>query len=323
MPYETSSPSLTWTRRAAPGFLLAHCALIVFSTVAFTTFLNGPPPPWLLTEPNATALRLGWKYSGPTYVVLGAIAALLHLAGRLGWRRAIAMFLIGSSVALSAELIGTSTQLPFGEYRYTTLLGYRVFGLVPFPIPISWFYMLVGCLTMTGRLLRARDDNATRWRWALVAGLILVAWDVSMDPAMVKTTHWLWGDGDLFTRNALPAPIIAFFTKDIFYGMPLSNWFGWYLTGVIIARLLLQIMPPTICAAKLSPTSLPIVLYAVNGVMPVAICIRDGMWLAAILGTIAMLVPVSLALVAAHTRHAPDADHLTRPDVITRRATIA
>ena len=287
-----------WARLAAPGFLLAHLALIAFSTVALTTFLKGPPGPWLLEEPNATVLRLAWKFSGPTYVVLGAIAALLHVGPLIGWRRALGMFVVGSAVALGAELLGTSTQLPFGEYQYTSILGYRILGLVPFPIPISWFYMIVGSLAIVGRLMTARDDNATRWKWALVGGAILVAWDVSMDPAMVKTAHWIWGDGDLFVRLGLPGPVIAFFTKDFFYGMPLSNWFGWYITGVIIARLLLQIAPPTLYAARISPTWLPIVLYAVNGIMPVALCVRDELWLAALFGSIAMLIPLALAVFA-------------------------
>ena len=293
MSQETTIP---WTRRAAPGFLLAHCVLIAFSTIALTTFLNGPPPPWLAEEPNATILRLGWKFSGPTYIVLGTLAALLHVTGRLGWKRSLAVFVVSSGVALASELTGTSTQLPFGEYQYTTLLGYRILDLVPFPIPISWYYMIVGSLVITGRLLAAHDDNATKWKWSLVGGLVLVAWDVSMDPAMVKTLHWIWGDGDLFVRLGLPAPVIAFFTKDIFYGMPASNWLGWYLTGVLISRLVLQIVPPTVYAARLAPTHLPVVLYAVNGIMPVALCLRDNMIWGAVLGSIAMLIPVALAV---------------------------
>ncbi|MCC6931367.1 MAG: carotenoid biosynthesis protein [Gemmatimonadaceae bacterium] len=286
----------SWEQRAAPWLLVAHCALIAFSTISLTTFLKGAPPPWLAEEPHATVLKWGWKLSGPTYVVLGAIAMLLHVAARIGWRRAFPMFLVTSGIALGSELLGTSTQLPFGEYHYTTLLGHRIFGLVPFPIPISWYYMIVGSLAIVGRLMVARDDNATKWKWALVGALILVAWDVSMDPAMVKTAHWVWGDGDRFASAALPAPVIAFFTKDFFYGMPLSNWFGWYLTGVIVARLTLAFAPPTMFAARLSPTLLPIVLYAVNGIMPVAICLRDDMIWGAVLGAIAMLLPVTLAL---------------------------
>lgn len=306
LPAMPDTPSLRWARRTAPGFLLVHVALIAFSTIALTTFLKGPMPTWLAQEPNATVYRLAWKFSGPSYVVLGAIAAFLHVGGRLGWRRSLPMFLVASGVALASELLGTSTQLPFGEYQYTALLGTRILGLVPFPIPISWYYMIIGSLAITGRLLVARDDNATKWQWSLVGGLVLVAWDVSMDPAMVKTLHWIWGDGDLFTRSALPAPVVAFFTKGAFYGMPLSNWLGWFVTGVVIARLVLAFAPPSLFASRLSPTSLPIALYAVNGIMPIAICARDGMVWAAVLGTAAMLLPVALAVRAGSLGTAPE-----------------
>jgi putative membrane protein len=80
--------------------------------------------------------------------------------------------------------------------------------------------------------------------------------------------------------------------------MPLSNWFGWYVTGVIIARLALAFAPPTLFAARISPTWLPIILYAVNGIMPIALCVRDDMIWGAVFGTIAMLIPVALAVKA-------------------------
>ncbi|MBK8645044.1 MAG: hypothetical protein IPN16_00505 [Gemmatimonadetes bacterium] len=65
---------------------------------------------------------------------------------------------------------------------------------------------------------------------------------------------------------------------------------------VIIARLALVFAPPTMFAARVSPTWLPIILYAVNGIMPIALCIRDDMIWGAVFGTIAMLIPVALAV---------------------------
>ena len=264
--------------RYASALFIGHIALIVFSTIALTTFLAGPPPAWLSEEPNATALRLGWTFSGPTYVVLGALAALAHATGRLGAVRALGIFVVGSLISLGSELLGTSTGLPFGPYSYTPLLGYRIGGLVPFPIPISWFYMIYGSLAICARLLPAADDQWGKLRWSLLAGAVLTAWDVSMDPAMVKTSHWVWH------------------TEGFFYGMPFSNWIGWYLTGTVIARVMLEIVPPTMFATRVGPTTLPIWLYLTNGIMPVALCIRDGMWWAAALGALAMLVPAGVAL---------------------------
>jgi putative membrane protein len=139
---------------------------------------------------------------------------------------------------------------------------------------------------MCGRLLPARDDGRTRLVWAVTAGLILTAWDVAMDPAMVRTSHWIWHE---------PGP---------FYGMPYSNWLGWIATGTVIAWLMLRVVRPTEIARRVSPTNFPLVLYAVNGIMPVAICFRHGMVWAGILGTIAMAVPVGMSLVASNRRRA-------------------
>lgn len=278
------------------AFLLGHVALIGFSTLAMVTILATPPGPWLQAEPNATIMRLAFKYSGPMYVVLGALAAFAFLTKRVGWRDASALAVVASAVSLGAELAGTSTGLPFGEYHYSTMLGYRILGLVPFPIPISWFYMLVGCLVIVARVRPASDDAATRWRWAMWAGLVLLAWDISMDPAMVRTGHWIWGQGTFFREAGWPDWLVSFFTEDRFYGMPLSNWSGWWITGTVVARLMLWIVPPTRVASALAGSSLPIALYMVNGVMPVALCLRDEMWWAAILGSVAMAVPATLAL---------------------------
>ncbi len=274
----TPAPASSALVRIARPLFIGHVALILFSTIALVTILAGPPPEWLQEGINLTIYRLGWRYSGPLYVVLGALAALAHAAGVLGTRRAIGLLLAASVVALGAELLGTSTGFPFGPYSYTPLLGYRILGLVPFPIPISWFYMLYGSLAICGRLLPARDGLRTKLLWAAVAAVVLTAWDVAMDPAMVKTAHWVWHQ---------PGP---------FYGMPWSNFAGWLLTGFVIAMLMLWIAPPSRISTHVSPTLLPIGLYAVNGIMPVAICIRDEMWWAAILGTLAMAIPVALAL---------------------------
>lgn len=295
----TTVPSSTvelGQERGARALLLAHVVLILFSAFALTTFLAGPPPAWLQTESSQLALRIGWKFSGPTYVVLGALAALLHASARFGWRRAGLLLATGTLISLAAELTGTSTGFPFGPYSYTTLLGWRVAGLVPFPIPLSWFYMIYCSLAILGRLLPAVDTSGSRLRWAALGGLTLTAWDVSMDPAMsFATAHWIWH------------------TRGFFYGMPLLNWFGWWLTGSVVAFAMLAIVRPSEFAAKVSPSPLPMWLYAVNGVFPIAICFRYGLWWAAWLGVVAMAVPLGLAMWRArHAQRARQPGHAGR-----------
>ncbi len=266
----------------ATGLIWLHAALIVFSTAAMVTFLANPSAEtqaWLAREPNATVYRIAWKFSGPTYVVAGFLAAVAHAMARLGVRpRVVAMFVTVSLLALASELLGTHTGYPFGGYAYTEMLGHRILGLVPFPIPISWACILYCSLAMCGRLLPARDDLPTRLRWAAAGAFILTAWDVAMDPAMVKTFHWVWTE------------------PGAFYGMPYTNWLGWLATGFVLSLVMLRFVPPTAFAARVSPTRLPLVLYALDGIMPVAICLRHGMFWAAGLGTLAMGLPLLLGL---------------------------
>jgi uncharacterized membrane protein len=278
--------------RLALFALAAHVALSAFSAFAFATFLTPPYPGWLSTPENAKVLVFGLQWGGQTTVVLGAVAGLAFLASAIGARRALFVFGASFALSLSSELTGTSTGFPFGVYGYTHQLGYLVAGLVPFNIPTSWFYMLVASLAICARLLPVADDGRTRWWWALVAAFVLTAWDISMDPAMVKTSHWLWHVPDLGNASA----ISQFIGTPFFFGMPLTNWLGWLLTGILVARVMLAIVPPTMWASRVAPSRFPLVLYAANGLLPIAICFRRDMVLAGVLGLIAMGLPLVLAL---------------------------
>lgn len=279
----------------ARALFVAHLAVIAFSTIAMLTILAGPPGAWAAREPAATIMPIAWRFSGPSYVVLGALSMLFFLGATVGWRRAIMVAAAACAISLAAELIGTGTGLPFGDYQYTPLLGYRIGGRVPFPIPLSWFYMVTASIAIVIRLTPVARFRRAPWRTAALAALVLLAWDVAMDPAMVRTAHWLWGGGD-WLRDVRPAWIAAFFTHAVWYGMPLSNWFGWYLTGIIIARVLLAILPPDEIHRNVAPSTYPALLYAANGVMPVALCFRDKLAGAAWGGAIVMALPVLFVL---------------------------
>jgi len=290
--------------RAAHGFLAAHVGLITFSTLAMVTVLvafndpasASPQMGQVLASPYFQKVYdLGWRYSGQIYILLGTLAALAHSAPRIGTGRAVLVMVLASGLALSSELGGTNIGFPFGPYRYTEMLGYRIGGDVPYPIPISWYYMLYGSLAICARTMAADDSGARRWRWALVGGAILTAWDVAMEVQMthVKPVHWAW------ELDRLPGWLPAWTHGTLFwrgfYQMPVSNWVGWYVTGVLISRLMLALVPPTVWRDRVAPTRLPLVLYAANGLMPIAVTARYGYTWAAVGGLVAMGLPLWLA----------------------------
>ena len=289
---DTTSSHRALLLRIALMALSAHAALSAFSAFAFSTFLVPPYPAWLQTPTNQAVMRMGYLYGGQTTVVLGAITGFALLASGVGMRRAGVVFAAAFTLSLIAELAGTSTGMPFGAYGYSDQLGYKIAGLVPFNIPTSWFYMLVASLAICAHFLPSKDDGASRWWWALVGGFVLTAWDVSMDPAMVKTNHWLWRVSDLSDRSA----ISQFIGTPFFFGMPLTNWLGWLLTGVLVARVMLSLIPPSTWARTLAKSPLPLALYAVNGLLPLAICFAQDMQLAGVLGVLAMGIPLGAAV---------------------------
>ena len=64
--------------RAAWTVLAIHAAFVVFGSLAMVTILAGDFPSLLQGPYTAEVFRLSWKYTGPTYVVVGCLAALVH-----------------------------------------------------------------------------------------------------------------------------------------------------------------------------------------------------------------------------------------------------
>jgi putative membrane protein len=146
----------------------------------------------------------------------------------------------------------------------------------------------VAGLGICGRLLPGKDNGASKWWWAFVASLILTAWDLVMDPAMFRTEHWLW---QLEPTTGAPAWQRLLGT-DAYFGVPPANFLGWVLTGTIVARVMLAVIPPSDWVARVAPDRFPLVLYAVNGILPITICLRWGMAPAGMLGLVVMGIPL-------------------------------
>ena len=89
-----------------------------------------------------------------------------------------------------AEFVGTRTGLPFGPYAYTDRLQPQVRN-VPLLIPAAWLMMLPVCWSLTAALV-PRAGTVVR---AAVAAFAFTAWDLFLDPLMVRWDYWRWRRG--------------------------------------------------------------------------------------------------------------------------------
>ena len=256
---------MTSLRRLAWGSTLAYTGMTLMSIVAFHVMVGKPVPPDADPGVWAAGYRFGMKYFGAGILCFGFIAAYLSLACAVGIRRATGAAASVCAVTLTVELIGAATGFPFGAHGYGNELGYKVLGLVPFVIPLSWFQMLIAVMAL-----------ALRFRAGLVVTLALTAlglfaWDVLMEPGMSAAyPFWFWRTGSAW------------------YGMPLANWVTWMTMGPVIGGITWWWGGKDLPAITRDP--LPVVVYVVTGILPLALALQFGLYVAAAVGGAAMLV---------------------------------
>jgi putative membrane protein len=152
------------------------------------------------------------------HVVPPALFALVH--GSILYTpkgiSVFATFCLGG--AILAESIGLRTGFPFGRYYFTDVMGPKIFQL---PVLLGLAYLGIGYVAwILAVLILGTCDKPIRgarvFTVPLLASLIMVAWDVSMDPDWSTLDHaWIWRDGGAY------------------FGVPVSNFLGWFLTAYL------------------------------------------------------------------------------------------
>lgn len=220
-----------------------------------------------------------------TFMTLLPILPVLMYGPSLGAQRMVFFVAWGCLIGGVSELIGTMELLevgglawPFGAYTYTGLLGPKIAGHVPYFIPLSWFAMSIVSLDLAYRLTDGRTARI------LLATLLMVLWDVSLDPAMNSGTFQFW----------------SYEASGFFYGMPFSNWVGWFGVTLII------ILGYEFLGGGLRATHgwAPYV-YVLNCVFPLLLSLFSGLYGAVLIGSITTALPF-VALQLLHPRRADD-----------------
>jgi uncharacterized membrane protein len=156
-------------------------------------------------------------------VVGGGCAASTASATRY-WGPWRALCAAGATAALTSavEHVGTVTGRPFGRYRYTAALRPQVTG-VPIQVPLAWFAMAVPARETAHSSLGERSNRVSR---IVIGAAALTAWDLFLDPQMVAEGYWRWA------------------RRGRYRGIPISNYFGWFVTGLGVMALLEVVLPP-------------------------------------------------------------------------------
>ncbi len=206
----------------------------------------------------------------------GVVSSALHGWLTLGRKNIIIFFLVTASGSLILETFGVATGLLYGPYHYTNRLGPLFLGLTPYLIPITWFMMLYPAYIMSWMItsrLAINRQLINQLLTASIGGLIMTSWDLVLDPVMVKQSHWVWE------------------TVGDYFGIPLKNFLGWWLTSFIILFIYEKIVSRTNPARlnlQLKAGLMSIWIYAIIGVGNIAGAAITGLWGPALIASWAM-----------------------------------
>lgn len=141
-------------------------------------------------------------------VVLFAIPSFWALKLWLGWSDGAKLVGILGVYALSIETFALMTGFPYGHFGYSDHLGYKLFGHVPWTVAFAWTPLMLCAYAA------ARSLFASRLKRIAFSTLLLVVFDLIIDPGAVKLGFWQYPAG-------------------VYYGVPVSNYLGWIFSGVI------------------------------------------------------------------------------------------
>jgi putative membrane protein len=156
----------------------------------------------------------------PLTALLPMAFALVHGGRQYGWRNILVFTAICLVVSNGAENLSILTGFPFGHYRYSDNLGPKLFLV---PLLIGPAYLGMGYLSWSvGRLILGGPQSVRDRVFALpiLASFVMTAWDLTFDPvASTLGRSWIWRDGGAY------------------FGVPVSNFLGWYLTVYVFFQL--------------------------------------------------------------------------------------
>ncbi|MBU2649490.1 MAG: carotenoid biosynthesis protein [Bacteroidetes bacterium] len=121
-----------------------------------------------------------------------------------GWSRTFILISAITAIAgFLVEAIGVSTGIIFGEYSYGSRMGLKIFH-TPLLIGINWVFVVYTAFMITRNFQRS---------WlikALTGALLLVLYDLLLEPFAMSYDMWDWKGGVVPVQNYLAWFILSF-----------------------------------------------------------------------------------------------------------------
>jgi len=226
-------------------------------------------------------------------------------AAHMGWKRTLLYIPIGYFLAWSSEFASINWGFPYGDYFYIhDTMGQELWVAgVPFMDSLSYVFLsycsystaifLLSPVEATGLRLAVLETHGIRRSWETLAlgAFLFVLLDIIIDPVSLQGYKWFLGQ------------IYGYRQTGIYFGIPLSNFAGWLVVGLMMvyalqvldrASFLEPVKAPALAAVPLARLLGPI-LYVSVLIFNLAVTFRIGDRFLGTTGCIILIPPALLS----------------------------
>lgn len=178
----------------------------------------------------------------------------------------ILVFIITYIVSTIFELLSLKTSFNIFGVRYK----YNLMGVYPLEVTFAWvifkYLSLFLAITIGDYLSLSKITEI------ILLSLIMVSIDLIIDPVSVKRKMWSWQTGSRY------------------FGIPLKNFFGWFLVSIIVSFISIALLDLKILNNNLLVNTLPIfsclllfmnvkLMYSLNKHLALIGCVPFVLWI--------------------------------------------
>jgi uncharacterized membrane protein len=202
-PETVSANPLTTAQRALLGLFLIAIALLIAQTF------------------GVLRLPLSNGVFDSIVLVLAVVSTLVSLAGQLPAQNVGLATAIVASIGSGIHMIGAFTGIPFGPVTYTSESGLKLFGVLPWFLPLVWVLVILNARGVSRLILRPWRKLRVYGYWLIgLTAVLTLIFILGFEPFATRVRdYWIWGP----TKLAVD-----------WYGTPLSDFLGWVVAALLI-----------------------------------------------------------------------------------------
>ncbi|OPX19784.1 MAG: hypothetical protein BZ151_07395 [Desulfobacca sp. 4484_104] len=177
------------------------------------------------------------------YVFIFLAVYLVIATWHLGWGRALIYLILGYMLAWGSEFSSIHTGFPYGRYIYIEATRSQELWVLGVPFMDSLSYVFLSYASYTVALLALAPIRPTPSGFygletdlgrcsvgtLILASVLFVTLDVIIDPVALRGYRWFLGQ------------IYGYPEPGVYFGIPLSNFLGWLVVGLVMIAVLQQV----------------------------------------------------------------------------------